>query len=229
MAMPAPEGRIGELLAEILPRQRKAWFDHLETRQVELGAIEHDLAALPGGAWHTLMRNILGQINRHQPRIGWPQMRDLLHEARAFHYLAELDCSEIAFSSPTMQARYPDLTARLGTHIVLCEVKTVRLTGGAIWRKLRARLHDAEQQLASVGDETARRLIYLILDPGDRPSVTADQLRAKLPEIAQATIPLAWRIVIDTGEAGVQPWVAERVGFEPTIGVTLCTLSKRVP
>lgn len=201
MANSARDGRLNDLLAGIAPKHRKAWQKYLAALPAELVVIERDLASLPDESWAALRRNILRQIDQRRPAHNWPQARDLLHEARAFRYLAEQGCTEIAFSSPTMLARSPDLTARLGAQTVLCEVKTLRLTGNAIARKLRTRLMDAEEQLTAHGDDTALRLIYLVLDQGDAPSVTADRIRAEITEIARASIPVALRIVIDAGEA----------------------------
>jgi hypothetical protein len=197
MAIPASDGRISDLLAGIGSRQQKAWVDHLMVLHAQLAAIEVDLAVLPPESWNALKRNILRQIDRRRPERGWRQARDLLHEARAFAYLTELGCTEVEFPSPVMTVKSPDLTGRLGTRIVLCEVKTLRLTGTDITRKLRSRLLDAESQLAANGDETALRLIYLVLDRGDSPSGAVDQIQREIAEIARTSIPPTLRVVVD--------------------------------
>lgn len=198
MATQKVEARLGDLVAAIGPRHRKAWLRHVDSLAPEdRAAIEWDLAALPAAAWHALKSNILGQIDRRQPSRGWPQVLDLLHEARAYRYLAGLGCTEIRFSLPTMNARSPDLTARLGTRCVLCEVKTIRLRPARALPstfpgKLRARLKDAASQLAADGDQAAMRLVYLVLDDGDG-------LTAEILEIARKSIPDGLRLVIDAG------------------------------
>lgn len=165
----AAEARLDDLLAAIGPKYRKAWRRHVESLPA---ATQRDLAPvadLPEAAWQRLKQNILGQVDQRQPARGWPQARDLLHEARAFRYLQRQGCEEIGFSAPTMLAKSPDLIARRSDRRILCEVKTIRLTAGnalppAFTRKLQARLRDAARQLAGDGDVSAQRLVYLILD-----------------------------------------------------------------
>ncbi|WP_374654177.1 hypothetical protein [Dongia sp.] len=201
------EPRLADLLAAIGPRHRKAWWKHIETVAVERDAAECALAHLPDEAWLVLKGNIIGQIDRRQPARGWPQMRDLLHEARAFRYLDQLGCTEIAFARRSMLAKSPDLSARRGTRRVLCEVKTIRLKSPdklspdklspdklppTFPTKLCTRLLAARKQLAADDDATALRLIYLILDRDDA-------LLAEIAELATKSLPAGLNLVIDSG------------------------------
>ncbi|WP_374369537.1 hypothetical protein [Dongia sp.] len=167
------DGRIGDLLAGIVPRHRKAWQKYLAALQAELGGIERDLASLPDESWAALKGNILRQIDQRRPEHSWPQVCDLLHEARAYRYLTELGCTEIHFSSPSMLAKSPDLTARLGAQTVLCEVKTINiatpdprgLLSHVIFKKLASRLKDACNQLmAHEQNRSAQRIIYIVIN-----------------------------------------------------------------
>ena len=198
----AAETRLGELLAAIGPKYRKAWRRHVDGLPALVLRDLAPMADLPEAAWQRLKQNILGQIDQREPARGWPQARDLLHEARAFQYLHRQGCAEISFSAPTMRAKSPDLTARHGSRRILCEVKTIRLPAGdalptAFARKLRTRLRDAERQLRADDDPTARRLIYLILDhdSGDgRPEQVVE-----ITEILRQSMPAGLDFVVDTG------------------------------
>ncbi|WP_374310839.1 hypothetical protein [Dongia sp.] len=196
------ETRLEDLLAAIAPKYRKAWRRHIESLAA---GVQRDLAPvadLSEATWQRLKQNILGQVDQRQPARGWPQARDLLHEARAFQYLQRQGCEEIAFSAPTMLAKSPDLIARQGFRRILCEVKTIRLTAddalpAAFARKLLTRLRDAEKQLRADDDTSAQRLVYVILDrdgADGRP-----ELVAEITAILRRSMPAGLDFVLDTG------------------------------
>lgn len=198
----AAETRLGDLLAAIGPKYRKAWRRHFEGLPPVALRDLAPVADLPDTAWQRLKQNILGQVDQRRPERGWLQARDLLHEARAFQYLQRQGCDAIHFSAPTTLARSPDLIASQNGRRILCEVKTIRLAAGdalpaAFARKLRTRLEDAERQLRADDDPFARRLIYLILDH-DSGDCRPEQV-VEVTEILRQSMPAGLDFVVDTG------------------------------
>ncbi len=158
-----------------------------------LERIERALAQLPEDAWQALCQSALGQVDRRHPARGWIQAIDRFNEARAFHHLGRVGCSDIRFAPASASARAPDLLAELGGERVACEVKTLHLapraTEAAIRRKIAARTADALAQLQAV--EAELRILYLIApDPG--PLVAAI-----LDELADALVPDGIQLVQD--------------------------------
>lgn len=183
--------------------RRRAWRRFLISRPPgETAAWETLLAIVPDSAWRQWRADILAQIDRHEPARGWAQAQDLFNEARAYRHLVQMGCSDIAFARRSPAAPSPDLRARDGDAVILCEVKTLHLgpeesPSPRLARKLQARIEDAQRQLAGDGssvDRPDRRMIYLVLASGNM----SDELAAWL----DAAAPAGLEMVIDGSLAG---------------------------
>lgn len=178
--------------------RRRAWRRFLISLPPgEIAAWEALLAIVPEAGWHPWKADILAQIDRHNPARGWAQAADLFNEARAYHHLAQVGCTDIEFARRSPAAPSPDLLARDGDAVIHCEVKTLHLGQAAspsprLARKVQSRLEDAQRQLAgdgTTGIHPERRMIYLVL-AGSAASV---ELTAWL----KGAVPAGLEIVID--------------------------------
>jgi len=88
--------------------------------------LESELADLDAAAWAQLKAQVVPLFQKRDPVRGWQAAFDKLNEAKAFGYLARLGCTELAFipESSIPGRKTPDLTGRMGSKSVLCEVKT---------------------------------------------------------------------------------------------------------
>ena len=102
---------------------------------------------------------------------GWPQLFDILNEARAYNYLKSLGCTNLRFipRSHEKNEKSADLERSLPLHCVWCEVETINISDEEIafrtappkarslpititagfLKKLRATVETAKQQLSA--------------------------------------------------------------------------------
>jgi hypothetical protein len=130
------------------PTHPDAYFQHFEERLAESEHIrnqflrvERTLEALDEDAWHDMLQRAAPQTMQRHPTRGWESLFNTLNESKAFAYLRSLGCSEIAFIG-VGKMKTPDLRAVLGGHLVLCEVKTINVSGEEAER--RDRIHRGE-------------------------------------------------------------------------------------
>ncbi len=155
---------------------------------------EDELAKLDTAAWVHLKAQVLPLFENRDPVRGWQAAFDKLNEAKGYNYLARLGCVEIAFIPPSTASgrKTPDLQGRLGTDLVLCEVKTINcseieaesrsavalgeIVSGSTQRalsdgffcKLTATLKTANTQMTSYcSDHSSRQIVYVVLNFDD--------------------------------------------------------------
>jgi hypothetical protein len=145
---------------------------------------ERVLQELDDEAWEHLKGEALPRLTaRDKKGRGWPQLFDILNEARAYNYLISGGCANLRFI-PRSHERTPDLEGSLALDRVLCEVKTINISDEEVdfrtgrvkarsgqitlppefLKKLRTTVECAEQQLLAfdVG-RAAIHFVYLYI------------------------------------------------------------------
>ncbi len=138
-----------------------------------MGGYAADLDGLDDAAWAALKGEAVKRFARLR-REGVRALFDLLNEAKGYSYLKSLGCRDIAFVAHTYDRKSPDLSATLDGRQVLCEVKTVEISGEApetfIAEKFTKIMNEAVAQL---GPGHQRKIVYVVLR-GRMPQDLAD-------------------------------------------------------
>ena len=200
--------RLCDLIAGIAPAKiRRLWQQEFEVAvsaaatRGRCQAIEAALSCLSDDSWASLRQSVQGQIHLRDPRHGWPQALDRLHEAHAYQYLLGRGCTDIAFVPATTAAKTPDLRASLGGALILCEVKVIKIRHSnalspAFFRKLAARLAAATAQLRAVPQSgSAHLLVYIVLVFAEMPPDQIDSQRQQAQAFARTALPQDVEIV----------------------------------
>jgi len=182
-----------------------AWLESGAIEAKMLVAYEADLACLDPPAWQDLKTDAVQRLIQTERREG-SYLFDLLNEAKSYRFLKELGCVDIRFLRPTYATKSPDLAAILNGKTVLCEVKTIVVSGRSrilrrrggrlkhpplrpeefVTGKLR-RIHDeAKAQLDAYAGEEARKIICLCFHFEDSVDDIADY-RAHIDEFLART------------------------------------------
>jgi hypothetical protein len=179
-------------------------------------AIERDLQGLDAAAWVALRAEAIRQLTARQGSRGWQRLFSILNQARAYNYLIELGCADVAFV-PVSTRKTPDLAAWLGPTRVLCEVKTIhisddeveRRTAGGVWKsvahvepgfleKLRSDIDKASAQMVAFHPGPgARRIAYIVVNFDDLFHEYAPECRAHIEVDLAANPPSDVEVVLD--------------------------------
>lgn len=167
-------------------------FDRaLETdAAARMGTYAADLKSLDDTAWAALKGEAVKRFARLQ-REDVGALFDLLNEAKGYRYLADLGCRDIAFVARDYDRKSPDLSATLDGRAVLCEVKTVEISGAApetfFAEKLTKIMSEAVAQL---GPGKQRKIVYVVLRAGTRTPQNIADTKARLDQcLAAAPFP----------------------------------------
>lgn len=186
--------------------------------------LEAELAGLDTAAWKFLKDQVLPLFERRHEVRGWQAAFDKLNEAKGYNYLTTLDCTDVAFipvsSAPGQKT--PDLGGKLGAKRVFCEVKTInpsdieaasrsavahgQIVSGSIqgtlpdgfFDKLIATLKTAGTQMISYcSDESARRIVYVVLNFDDLLNEYAEDYLRQIQEFVKTQTLQAIEIIFD--------------------------------
>jgi hypothetical protein len=187
------------------------YFDIADSNVVQtkhVREIERDLQPLDNVAWEVLKRDLIPLVTKRHRKRGWQQLLDKLNEAKGYNYLVGIGCTQVEFI-PRSSSQTPDLKARLGSKLVLCEVKTLntsdvevecRKNGGVrsiltelplgFVKKLTATLETARKQMmAYCPDAEPEKILFLVVNYDDILHEYAENYSAQLEEFV-ATRPL---------------------------------------
>ena len=162
------------------PRPPNAYFRDFDKSLAEVPQklkqfrdIESELDGLDPAAWDDLKTEAADQLAARDGKRGWQSLFDILNHAKAYNYVRRIGCTNIAFI-PRARAKgqmTPDLKAELGSVNVLCEVKTINMSGDEATRR----------QIGGVGTSTD------CLEPGFFNKMTSDLTRAKAQMLSYGT------------------------------------------
>ncbi len=100
--------------------------------------VEDDLQCLDGAAWRSFKEEIRGLklLERKDPKRGWQAVFDKLNEAKGYRYLKRVGYTDIRFlpRAKRRDEQTPDLEAKRGAEIALCEVKTINVSDAEVER-----------------------------------------------------------------------------------------------
>jgi hypothetical protein len=146
------------------PTHADAYFRHFEQRLAESEHIrnqflrvERALEALDEDAWRDMLQRAAPQTMRRHPTRGWESLFNTLNESKAFAYLRSIGCAEIEFIGVDTK-KTPDLRAVLDGRLVLCEAKTINVSGEEAER--RDRIHRGE----TIGTSVPTNVTLQMLD-----------------------------------------------------------------
>jgi hypothetical protein len=93
--------------------------------------IEAELQGLDSRSWDQLKTDLVPLLTTRDPERGWQALFDKLNEAKGYNYLLRIGCRDVEFvlRSSAKGQKTPDLQGNLGATRVLCEVKTINISG----------------------------------------------------------------------------------------------------
>ena len=153
-------------------------------------AREKELQLLDQISWDFLKSESASYLTaRDQHGRGWEQLFNILNQARAHNYLRDIGCVDVTFIPPKSKGgeESPDLEAKMGSNIVICEVKTINVSErkaearrlGLVsetlsylekefFRKLDSDLEKAKSQMQShCGDAGAKHICFIVINFDD--------------------------------------------------------------
>jgi hypothetical protein len=183
---PAPSAYFHDFESRLGSRLRRAaWL-----------AREREFQRLDAESWEALKTEARPYLTLPNPNgRGWQQLIDVLNQARAHNYLAEIGCSGVRFV-PRGRKKTPDLEGTLGARKVLCEVKTINISeleanrrntgeGGYITflKKLANTLDNAKSQMEiyDIGGNSMR-IVFLIINFDDSFAEYEDHYYSQIDE-----------------------------------------------
>jgi hypothetical protein len=180
--------------------------------------IEEDLSGLDGIAWAYLRAEVANRFKFKDPLRGWQSAFDALNEARGYNYLMRMGYTDVAFLPPC-GTETPDLQARMGNVLVLCEVKTInaskleaaarqettpRLSSiqsrlpDAFLTKFKKVFRKAQSQMAMFNnDDCVHRIAYIVLNFDDNLNEHVANYIEQVRDFALALQPSNTEIVFD--------------------------------
>jgi hypothetical protein len=192
-AVPSAYFRDFEKTLDEWPAKRKQFCD-----------IEKDLQGLDDESWRFLKKEVAPLLIAKDSKRGWQPLFDILNHAKAFNYLKRTGYANIRFIqvSRVSGQRTPDIEAELASSKVLCEVKTINISeieasrrraggvgtiqfqlDGGFFGKLASDLKQAEAQMkAYCADETAKRMVYVVVNFDDSLHEYADSYRSQIDQ-----------------------------------------------
>jgi len=137
-----------------------------------LGALDHE-------AWEFLKNEAVSLLSKRCPERNWEQLFNRLNEAKSYKLLKDLGCKQVTFipRSEKDSEKTPDLEGILFGDLILCEVKTINVSGDEITKRKNIIPRDAEYELSkeffdkfdSTLDEAESQLLsYRKSDPSRR-------------------------------------------------------------
>lgn len=208
---PTPVGAYFQSLDESLaktPQKMKQYRD-----------LEAVLQVLDDSAWSTLKAEVKPLLTAKHPLRGWQPLFDKLNEANAYAHLARVGCTGIRFipRSKTKGRRTPDLEASERDRRVLCEVKTINRSEGAVHRfanndvfdvsdhlpteffeKLERVLNEALDQMSAYCSQADTwRIAYVIVNYDDRLHEYEDRYRVQLGDFLSQRKPPSLDVAFD--------------------------------
>jgi hypothetical protein len=174
--------------------------------------IESDLKELDAAAWDFLKADVASLLTAKDTKRGWQALFDILNHAKAYNYLKQRGCMDIAFIplSPVKGQPTPDIRARFSSVRVLCEVKTInisdveatrRQSGGVgtstdrleqgFFNKLTSDLRRAQTQMLSYdADGSTRKIAYVVVNFDDSLHEYADRYQIQINQyVASVPVP----------------------------------------
>jgi hypothetical protein len=197
------------------PLPRHAYFRDLDSTLATIPQklkqfcdVESGLQGLDTAAWIYLKAELVPLLTAKHETRGWQQLFDKLNQAKAYNYLVCIGCTSVRFipESKRKVQRTPDLEALLQGRKLLCEVKTINVSGDeanrlhnggvggpadplpeAFFNKLALSLTEAMTQAQACSTTDTKRIAYIIVNCDDRTREYTDRYRAQINHL--------WRII----------------------------------
>jgi hypothetical protein len=207
------------------PHPPGAYFRDLDASLAEISQkrkqyddIEAELGELDDAAWAFLKEEVRPYVLKKDKHRAWQQLFDILNQAKAYGHLKREGCEDIEFIPRAIAdaQQTPDLKAKKGEHVVLCEVKTLNVSkeeidrmviGGVgttqaklnsqFLRKLAATLDKADKQMTSYFPGDARRAVYMIVNFDDRLHEYSGDYRQQIDEFLRLRNTNVLEVVLD--------------------------------
>jgi len=164
---------------------------------------EVDLAALKEPGWTALKAEAAKRLTRLRD---WTPLMDLLSEAKGYRFLENMGCVDITFLERSYMRKSPDFAARLDGRLVLCEVKTIWLSGKTrkpprgdkrakrsarpldefLTRKFTWTIQEAKAQLDAYDGPDSRRIVFVVIHY-DKPDEDIDDCRVRITDFLTRT------------------------------------------
>ena len=182
--------------------------------------IENDLQKLDAGAWSFLKHEVAPLLEQRSQARGWQSAFDKLNQAKAYHYLVKIGCSDVRFvpASKKKREKTPDLKGTMGSTIVLCEVKTINISNDEakarstsnivrsvtarlpenFFNKLTSTLETAKRQMDHYAPNgNVRRIAYVVINFDDGLHEYVEHYDEQLRSFVATSSFLGLEIVLD--------------------------------